>query len=164
MNPKSNSTSSTTTGLEIVTIRLLDAPRKTVFAAFENPEHLARWWGPNGFTNTIKEFDFRPGGAWRLVMLGPDGTEYDNTAEFLEVIKPEKIVYDHLGPMHRFQMTMLFEGASNHKTKLTWRMVFERSPENEKLRQFISDANEQNFDRLAAYLEKMNGNGKTTVH
>ena len=63
---------------EIVTTRVIDAPRERVFKAWTDPEHLAQWWGPKGFTNTFQEFDMRPGGAWRFVMPGPDGVDYKN--------------------------------------------------------------------------------------
>ena len=64
------------TDREIVSTRVLDAPRELVFRAFSDPDLLARWWGPEGFTNTFHEFDLRPDGAWRFVMHGPDGTDY----------------------------------------------------------------------------------------
>ncbi len=48
---------------EIVTTRVFDAPRERVFRAWTDPDHLAKWWGPKGFTNTFQEFDMRPGGA-----------------------------------------------------------------------------------------------------
>ena len=51
-----------------------DAPRELVFQAFTDPKHVAAWWGPKGFTTTIRQMDVRPGGIWRLVMRGPDGT------------------------------------------------------------------------------------------
>ncbi len=58
---------------EIVSTRLVGAARELVFKAFTDPDHLAHWWGPNGFTNTFHEFDLRPGGTWRFVMHGPAG-------------------------------------------------------------------------------------------
>jgi uncharacterized protein YndB with AHSA1/START domain len=58
---------------EIITSRVYDAPRELVFKAWTDPKHIARWWGPNGFTTTIHEMDVRPGGAWRFIMHGPDG-------------------------------------------------------------------------------------------
>ena len=140
---------------EIVTTRVFDAPRETVFAAFETPQHLAQWWGPAGFSNTIQEFDFRPGGAWRLVMHGPDGANYNNVSEFVEIVRPERIVFQHLSPVHRFRMTMTYAEAGAGKTRLTWRMSFDDPAESEKLRAFIAKANEQNFDRLEALLETL---------
>lgn len=58
---------------------MIAAPRGRVFDAFADPARLAQWWVPAGFTNTVTEFDFRPGGAWRLVMRAPDGAEFANS-------------------------------------------------------------------------------------
>lgn len=152
MNTTPSPASSDPARLEILNSRLFDAPRESVFAAFANPVHLAHWWGPNGFTNTIHEFEFRPGGAWRLTMRGPDGAEYENVSEFVEIVKPGKIIFQHLRPMHWYEMTMTYADAPGLRTQLTWRMVLDRSPEHERLKSYISEANEQNFDRLAAHL------------
>jgi uncharacterized protein YndB with AHSA1/START domain len=139
---------------EIVSTRLFDAPRELVFAAFSDPERLKHWWGPNGFTNTISAFDLRPDGVWKLVMRGPDGTDYHNESIFVEVVKPERIVFDHQKPIHWFRMTMAFTDEGG-KTRLTWRMRFESKEELDKVRNFIPTANEQNFDRLAEHLKTM---------
>lgn len=139
---------------EIVSERVLEAPRELVFAAFSNPEHLAKWWGPNGFHNTIHEFDLRPGGKWRFVMHGPDGIDYHNESAFTEVVRPERIVFEHLKPMHWYQMIITFaEHAAN--TRLTWHMQFDSASECEKVKPFVIPANEQNFDRLEDELSKM---------
>src|SRR5947207_1650819 len=58
---------------ELVTTRVLDAPRERVFTAFSEAQHLMQWWGPDGFTNTFHEFDLRAGGPWRYTMHGPNG-------------------------------------------------------------------------------------------
>jgi uncharacterized protein YndB with AHSA1/START domain len=150
-SPSSNPT------LEIVNTRVFDAPRAKVFGAFANPTELAQWWGPDGFTNTINQFEFRPGGAWRYVMHGPNGANYVNASDFLEIVPPEKIVLLHLEPMHRFQTTMTYTDVAPGKTQLTWRMQLERTAENERLKEFLFAANEQNFDRLAALLKKQPG-------
>ena len=76
---------------EIVAARVFDAPRELVFDAWTDPEHVAQWWGPNGFTNTIHEMDVRPGGVWRFVMHGPDGVDYNNKIVYIEVVKPERL-------------------------------------------------------------------------
>ncbi len=84
---------------EIVSTRILDAPRERVFKAFADPDHLMHWWGPKGFSNTFHEFDFRPGGTWRFVMHGPDGIDYQNKSVFVEIVMPERIVFAHVsGP------------------------------------------------------------------
>ena len=64
---------SNTADREIRLSRLLDAPIKLVWEVWTNPEHIAAWWGPNGFTNTISTMDVQEGGEWNLVMHGPDG-------------------------------------------------------------------------------------------
>jgi uncharacterized protein YndB with AHSA1/START domain len=138
---------------EIVSTRLIDAPRERVFAAFSDPDQLVQWWGPNGFTNTIKKFEFREGGDWHLTMHGPDGTDYRNESVFVAIDPPERIVYDHLRTMHRFLMEMTFLD-SDGKTRLTWRQRFESPAEFEKVKAFVPAANEQNFDRLAAHLSQ----------
>jgi uncharacterized protein YndB with AHSA1/START domain len=61
---------------EVVITRVFDAPRGLVFKAWTDPEHMARWWGPKGFTNPICELDARVGGAWRIVMRSPAGSAY----------------------------------------------------------------------------------------
>lgn len=139
---------------EIVSTRVFDAPPERVFRAFSDPTRLARWWGPNGFTNTFHEFDLRPGGAWRFVMHGPGGADFENVTEFIEVVAPERIVFRHLEPIHRFHMTMTFAEEAG-QTRLTWRMRFESAAELERVKAFIPGANEQNFDRLAAQLVTM---------
>lgn len=140
-----------TSDREIVSTCVFDAPRERVFAAFSDPKQLARWWGPTGFTNTCEEFDLRPGGMWRHVMHGPDGTDYHNVAEFVEVVRPARIVFQHQKPVHRFRMTMTFTDEAG-RTRLTWHMLFDSAEELSQIREFIGAANEQNFDRLAAHL------------
>jgi uncharacterized protein YndB with AHSA1/START domain/ADP-ribose pyrophosphatase YjhB (NUDIX family) len=154
MNTSMGILSSTSADTGIVSTRIFAAPRELLFEAFSNPGHLVHWWGPKGFTNTFHEFDLRPGGEWRFVMHGPDGAEYQIAKDFVEVVKPERIVLQNLEPTHRFLMTMTFADVPGG-TRLTWLMLFESAEENEKLRSIISEANEQNFDRLAAYLEKI---------
>ncbi|HEX7241701.1 MAG TPA: SRPBCC family protein [Longimicrobiaceae bacterium] len=136
---------------EIVSTRLLGAPREAVFRAFTDPDVLARWWGPEGFGNTFHEFDPRPGGTWRFTMRGPDGAEYAMVKEFEEVDPPSRIVLLNPEPTHRFRMAMDFAEEAGG-TRLTWRMRFEDPEEAGRVREFVVAANEQNFDRLEAQL------------
>jgi uncharacterized protein YndB with AHSA1/START domain len=144
---------------EIVSTRTLAASRERVFRAFSEPAQLARWWGPKGFTNTIHEFDLRAGGMWRLTMHGPGGANYANESRFVEIVPLERVVFQHLEPVHGFRMTMIFAEQAG-RTTLTWRMLFDSAEEATKVRRFVVAANEENFDRLAAILEtKDNGPG-----
>jgi uncharacterized protein YndB with AHSA1/START domain len=139
---------------EIVSTRVLEAPRERVFRAWIDPAHLARWWGPKGFTNTFHEFEPRPGGPWRFVMRGPDGVDHPNENVFLEVVEPERLVFRHLSPIHGFQVTATFEERGS-RTKLTFHMLFDSAAECARVRGVVVDANEQNLDRLEAELARM---------
>jgi uncharacterized protein YndB with AHSA1/START domain len=81
---------------EIRIERVLHAPRSDVWAAWSEPTRLVAWWGPRGFTTTTHAWSFTPGGRWRFTMHGPDGQDYENLIEFLEIIEAERIVYRHL--------------------------------------------------------------------
>ena len=95
----------------------------------------------------------RPGGVWRFVMHGPDGVDYKNKSVFVEVVKPERIVFQHVsGP--RFQVTATFAEEAG-KTRLTFQMLFETAAECTKVKVYAVEANEQNFDRLEAQLATM---------
>lgn len=82
---------------EIVITRRIHAPRPMVFQAFTDPEQLAQWWGPKGFTITTHVMEFRVGGRWDFVMHGPDGTDFPNRIEYIELTEPERIVMEHGG-------------------------------------------------------------------
>lgn len=135
---------------DIVSTRWLDAPRERVFEAFADPARLARWWGPKGFTNTIHEFDLRPGGVWRSVLHAPDGTDHPNESVFVEVVVPRRVVLRHVSG-HRFELTIALD-EEGRGTRVTWRMHHETAEECARVRPFVVDGNEQNFDRLAAEL------------
>lgn len=133
---------------EFVHSRLIDAPREKVFRAFADPSHLARWWGPDGFTSTFDRFELRPGGVWRFVMHGPDGTDYPNESIFREVVAPERIVLEHLREVHHFFLTVTFT-AQGDKTLVGWRQVFDTAEHRERIAKVVVEANEQNLSRLA---------------
>jgi uncharacterized protein YndB with AHSA1/START domain len=138
----------TTADREFLHSRVIDAPRERVFRAFSDPAHLARWWGPKGFTSTFHEFDLRPGGRWRFILHGPDGRDYPNESVFVEVAAPERVVFEHVVG-HHFFMTITFT-AQGAATVVGWRQVFDTAAERERIAGFVSEANEQNLDRLAA--------------
>ena len=122
-----------------------------MFGAFSDATQLTRWWGPKGFTSTFQEFDLRPGGHWRFKLHGPDGTDYPNDKQFSEIVPLERIVFRHGQEKHDFVMTMTF-ATDVAGTRLTWQMLFDSAAELVGVRKFIEEANEQNFDRLAAHL------------
>ena len=114
---------------ELFLSRDFQAPRELVWDAMTRPEHVARWWGPRGFTSTIETMDFRVNGLWKFVMHGPDGTDYPNEHVFLEIVPHEKIVMDHGGRREggtqvRSTATWTFETIAGGKTRVKLRMVF----------------------------------------
>lgn len=141
--------------LEIVNSRRLNHPRERVFEAFRDPERLKTWWGPKGFSNTIHAYDFRPGGEWRFTMHAPGGASFDNLCVFLEIAAPEVIVFRHEEPVHVFVMHVTLMTDTSQGCEIDWRMVFEDGPGNAPLKAFLEQANEENFDRLEACLERM---------
>jgi len=135
---------------EHVSSVLLDASPEQVYEAYADGEKLARWWGPDGFTNTFHQFEFRPGGRWRFDMHGPDGTSYPNESVFVELVRPERIVLDHVvAPLFRMTITLTARGK---QTELVWRMRFETAEVYRSLRPLVTRANEENFDRLGRLL------------
>ncbi|WP_411824843.1 SRPBCC family protein [Leptospira sp. 'Mane'] len=145
---------SQTTDREIVSIRTFNVSCEQAFDAWTNPARLARWWGPKGFKNTFEEFDLRPGGNWRFVMHGPNGTDYPNHSVFVKIVKPELIIFDHISPVHLFKVTANFEEVSKDKTKITFRMLFESEEECNKSKSYVIKGNEENFDRLEEELAR----------
>jgi len=142
----------------IVVTRVFDAPRDLVFDAWTDARHIGRWYGPNGFTITTHAIDVRPGGVWLFDMHGPDGVDYPNKITYKEIVKPERLVYDHgdAGAPGYFQTTVTFE-EEGAKTKLTMRMLFQSAAEREtvvKTYHAIEGAH-QTLDRLGEQLGKM---------
>ncbi|MCH1912528.1 SRPBCC family protein [Leptospira noguchii] len=151
-----------TSDREIRATRIFDAPRDLVFRMWTEPEHVIHWWGPKGFTNTFETMDVRPGGIWKFIMHGPDGTDYPNLIVFLEIIRPEKLVYKHGSDMEDhpgdFHVTVLFS-EQNGKTTLDMTMLFNTVQQrNETVEKYgaIEGLN-QTMDRLVEYLAKQKG-------
>jgi uncharacterized protein YndB with AHSA1/START domain len=147
----------TTSDREIVATRVFDAPRELVFQMWTDPKHISNWWGPRDFTTTTYEMDVRPGGVWRHVMHGPDGTDYQNEIVFLEVVKPERLVYNHVSEPP-FQTTVTFAGQGG-KTKVTARMLFESATLRNKVatEHHAVEGLHQTLARLGEQLTRMAG-------
>ncbi|MNR03844.1 hypothetical protein D3C85_1197610 [compost metagenome] len=144
----------TTPDCEIVSSRIVNFSQELVFKAWTDPNHLKNWWGPKGFTNTFEEFDLRPGGRWKFVMHAPEQGNFQNECEFVKIEKPTEIAWIRISkPL--FNIVATFEKVSDDETKVVFRMVFETAEECAKLRPYVVDKNEENFDRLEDELSKM---------
>ena len=159
---KRNELLTDTSDRELVFERIFSAPRELVFEAWTNPQHVVQWWGPNGFTTTIEQMEVRPGGVWKHIMHGPDGKDYPNKSIFIEVVKPERLVYSHAGgrkgdPGAQFETTVTFEEFNGGKTKLTMRMVFPSAEKRDEVVRFYKadEGGNQTLSRLEEFLAKL---------
>ena len=116
---------------DLVLERTLDAPVDLVWMAYTDPEHLKQWFAPKPYQITECELDLRPGGVFRIRMVGPDNfdTGHGTPGCVLEVVENKKLTWTSaLGPGYRpnqagegcesFPMTAIvtFEDAGNGKT------------------------------------------------
>lgn len=83
---------------EVIITRVFDAPRALVFKAWTDAAQLAQWWGPQGFTNPVCEFEARLGGKIRIHMRAPDGTLYPMKGEIREIAPPERLAFTNIAP------------------------------------------------------------------
>ena len=133
--------------------RTFKASITLMWEVWTKPEHIANWWGPNGFTNTIHTMDFTEGGEWKFTMHGPDGKDYANRSIFKEIIPLEKIVFEHFNP--HFITTVIFE-ANGNETNIDWTMLFDT----EEMRDIIVNVHKageglkQNIEKLEKYLSE----------
>jgi uncharacterized protein YndB with AHSA1/START domain len=118
---------STTADRELRMSRTFDAPAERLFDVFTDTKNITHWWGPRGFRTTTHSADLRPGGEWHFTMHGPDGTDYPNKVVYVEINRPRKLAYRHMGgegheKVH-FDATITFT-PRGQQTELDFRMVF----------------------------------------
>jgi uncharacterized protein YndB with AHSA1/START domain len=152
---------------ELVITRVFNAPRELVFKVWTEPKHIEQWWGPKGFTTRVEQMDFRPGGTWRYVMCGPDGTEYPVNGVFKEVVTPERIVasdefdegFEQVVkvdlPSGAIVTTAIFEDLDD-KTRLTLRIMHSTAEDRRKHEEMgVIGGWNSSFDCLDEFLAKM---------
>ena len=109
---------------ELTIVRIFDAPRALVFQAWTDPKMMAQWWAPERFTNPVCELDVRIGGALKIVMRGPDGSEHPMKGVFTEVVTNEKLAFTSIAidaagnHLLEGEATVTFEDHAG-KTKMT---------------------------------------------
>ncbi|MBN8284704.1 SRPBCC domain-containing protein [Zoogloea sp.] len=121
-----------------------------VFAAVKDGKRLARWWGPNGFSNRFEVFEFQPGGRWIFSMIGPDGTVYPNESVFSRIEADRLVVIRHICPPV-FELTITLEPLDDG-TRLEWVQAFSDPSVARAVAHIVAPANEENLDRLGAEL------------
>ena len=145
---------------EMVFTRTFDAPRDLVWEVWTKPEHVVQWLGPEGFTNTLLELNVKPGGLLRLIMHGPHGVDYPNRMEFIEVVKPSRLVYHHGSDEDndpaRFHVTTEFTDEGG-KTGLVTRMKFNTVEQCEETKKYAADGHNSTMGRLDKLLAELQG-------
>ncbi|MEH2447796.1 MAG: SRPBCC domain-containing protein [Nostoc sp.] len=146
--------------------RVFNAPRELVFKVWTDPKHVVQWWGPKGFTTRVTELDLRPGGKWRYVMIGLDGTEYPVKGVFREIVPFERIVtsdeFDegfekvmNADLPRGIVMTALFEDLGSN-TKLRLRIMHESAEDRRKHEEMgVIEGWNSSFDCLDELLAKV---------
>jgi uncharacterized protein YndB with AHSA1/START domain len=156
---------------DFVLTRIIEAPRDRVFKAWTNTDQLAKWWGPRQYPARC-EGDFRIGGSFRLVMVGPDGKEYPMTAVIKEIKAPERLVWlqdcsEHpldwheqvnkfrpnaTGNLGEMLLTITFEELEG-KTKMTVTMHFDDTTDRDALVNFgMTEGWSESFEKLEELL------------
>ena len=142
---------------ELKITRIYDAPLKAVWDAWTDPEQVAKWWGPRGFSITTHSKDLIAGGHWNYTMHGPDGTDYPNKTAYIEVDEYKRLVYDHGANDDQpalFRGTVIFTDKGD-KTLMDMTMTFKSPEVAAHSKKIIKDADgNSTWDRLAEYLEK----------
>lgn len=132
------------------TSRQMAATVDEVFDAFSDPERLARWWGPDGFTNTFNVFEFRNGGRWSNTMHSANGGSPQNESIFELIEPPNKIIIRHISlPLYRLTIELT---PSEGGTTVSWSQQFDDEDVARRIEKIVVPANEQNLDKLMAEL------------
>ena len=158
----------TTTKNDLLITRIFDAPRKLVWKAWTDPEHLMRWWGPKDFTSPVCKTDLHVGGKYLYCMRSKEGRDFWSTGMYNEIVPFERIVCtdsfadekgnavpaSHYGmpgddwPMELY-VTITFEDLGN-KTKMTLKHVGLPAGQ---MKEMCGAGWNESFDKLAASLK-----------
>lgn len=112
---------------EVVLVRVLDATRDAVFTAWTDADAFCQWFGPDGFTCTVRQMDVRPGGRASFDMVSPDGIVYASRFDYVDVVPGRMLVLDHGSDVDddpgRFRVTITLDEQADGKTVLTLRQL-----------------------------------------
>lgn len=153
--PSGGATFTTPTDREVVVTRVFDAPRRLVWSAWTDPEHLPNWMtGPPGWTMTVCEVDLRPGGATRYAWRGPDGAEMEIRGEVREVVPPERLVAtESWGADWPETLNTLVLTEDGGRTTITNTVLYpSKEARDAALKSGMKEGMSMSFDRLAGYL------------
>ena len=145
----------------ITVSRVYAAPRERVFRAFTEPEHLARWWGPEGWQIETHAHELAPGGVWHYVLRGPEGMESWSKATYREVTPPARLVYsdtfsDAAGNavegMPAMVITIEFAERDGQTTVTSTSQFASEEALRQVVEMGVAEGITETWERLAAYL------------
>jgi len=144
---------------QIITTRLIAAPRDLIWKVITTPEHLQHFWGPDGFTNSDKQFDLENGRQALFTMHGPDGTDYPNRFIFLTIAPPHVLRFEHgnggEGPVaHKFTGEIELTEEKG-KSRIELRLIEKDMATRDMIAQYALEDGRPNLDRLAAFVAPM---------
>ena len=131
--------------------RILPAAPAVVYRAFADPDVLARWWGPQGFTAPRVDFRPRVGDSYRLEMQPPEGDPFHLTGEFREVEPPARLAFTfRWEPSNPDDVENLVE-LSFHERGDSTELALTQGPfKTEERRKLHRDGWSDSFDKLEA--------------
>jgi len=153
--PRAATTLTTPSDREVVITRVVAAPRRLVFEAYTNPEHVRHWLlGPEGWTMPICEIDLRPGGAWRFVWQKADGTEMEMRGLYKEIVPPERLVSTESwgGEWPETLNTLILSEEGGKTTISQWVRYASQVVRDAALKTGMADGASESYNRLEEYL------------
>lgn len=152
----------TPTDREVVMTRTFDAPRRLVWEAWTRPELLKKWLhGWDDWTLAVCEMDLRPGGAFRWVWRGPDGTEMGLRGVYREIVPPERLVhteiFDEDWTGGETLLTLVLTERAGRTTVAMTVLYSSREARDGALKTGMQEGMEVGYQRLEKLLASMGG-------
>ena len=135
--------------------RVFDAPPQLVFRLWSNPEHIARWWGPETCWLDSVEMDFRVGGRWHFWMRNGAGLDHHISGEYRRIEPPDRLSFTYINAYDGHEMEVdLHFAETDGRTEMRFRQAPFR---NVAERDGHGEGWTSTFDLLGAYVRRLGG-------
>lgn len=145
---------------EIVLSRVFNVPRRLVFEAWTNPEHVKQWYGCSMMMLLICEIDLRVGGVYRYVLRDAAGTQHATQGVYREITPPARLVYTEHYATAGFTsndalVTVLFAEHDGMTTLTSTILHQSKADRDAQIATGMEGGAAETLDRLAALLAQM---------
>jgi uncharacterized protein YndB with AHSA1/START domain len=145
---------------QIVVVREFNAPRKLVFTAWTEPEHMAQWLGCHRSTLVACKVDFRVRGTYKFIIRASDGTEHTHAGVYREISPPDRLVYteNYFGPAYQSDEALVTATFVDRfeRTELTLTILHKSAEDRDRhLGSGFESGMAQTLDRFAKHLRTM---------